>query len=101
MKELIKYSELLYHYLPLFTKKQQKYLSMYFFNDMTYQEISNECHVSPVAVFDLIKRCKKQLLSYESKLNLHKINIERLEYYQKIKDKKIKEELLKIDNIYK
>lgn len=68
---------------------------------MTYQEISNECHVSPAAVFDLIKRCKKQLLSYESKLNLHKINIERLKYYEKIKDKKIKEELLKIDNIYK
>lgn len=101
MKELVKYSELLIHYIPLFTKKQQKYLSMYFFNDMTYQEIANQCKVSSAAIFDLIKRCKKQLLVYESKLHLYKINQERLAIYQDIKDKKLKTLLLKIDNIYR
>lgn len=101
MKELIKYSELLIHYLPLFTKKQQEYLSMYFFEDMTYQEIANECKVSSAAIFDLIKRCKKQLLVYENKLKLHEINQKRLKFYKNIADKKLKANLLKIDNIYK
>lgn len=100
MKELIKYSELLIHYLPLFTKKQQKYLSMYFFEDMSYQEIAKECNVSPVAIFDLVKRCKKQLVKYEQNLKLYEINQKRLKIYQEIKDKKLKSKLLEIDDIY-
>jgi len=69
MKNL-KVSYLLDFYGKLFSEKQQEFLEMYFQDDMSLSEIAEVTGITRQGVYDNIKRCEKEILSLESKLNL-------------------------------
>jgi predicted DNA-binding protein YlxM (UPF0122 family) len=98
-KQIFKYSELLIHYLKLFTKKQQAYLTDYFLYDLSFQEIAKKYHVSTMAVADSINRSKKTLNYYESNLHLYEKSTQRRKVYNKIHQTTIKNKLLAIDKL--
>jgi uncharacterized protein len=63
---------LLDFYQALLTPKQRGYMEMYYLEDYSLGEISEEANVSRQAVYDNIKRTETMLESYEEKLNLYK-----------------------------
>ncbi len=69
MKNL-KVSYLLDFYGNLFNAKQREILEMYFQEDMSLSEIASVVSMSRQGVYDNIKRCEKEILSLEGKLNL-------------------------------
>ncbi|MHA6251323.1 putative DNA-binding protein [Oceanobacillus sp. CAU 1775] len=58
-------------YHELLTPKQQKYMKMYYLEDLSLSEISELFSVSRQAVYDNIKRTEAMLESYEEKLHLY------------------------------
>ncbi len=67
-----KYQILLSYYKELLTSKQKQILEMYYEQNLTIVEISKNLNTTKEAVFDLIKRVKKKLDTYEEKLQLYK-----------------------------
>lgn len=57
-------------YGGLLTEKQRTCLSLYFYDDLSLSEISEELGVSRQAVHDLLKRVEQILERYEIKLGL-------------------------------
>lgn len=57
-------------YGGLLTDKQRNCLNMYFYDDLSLSEISEELGVSRQAVHDLLKRVEQTLEKYEGKLGL-------------------------------
>ena len=57
-------------YGGLLTDKQRNCLNMYFYDDLSLSEISEELGVSRQAVHDLLKRVEQTLEKYEEKLGL-------------------------------
>ncbi len=57
-------------YGSLLTEKQQRCMELYFCDDLSLAEISEELEVSRQAIHDLIKRVEHTLERYESKLAL-------------------------------
>ena len=64
-------------YAALLTDKQRDIMEWYYNDDLSLAEIAEVNKTSRQAIHDLIKRCYKQLLSYESKLNLLQKSINR------------------------
>ena len=98
MEDRFKISILLDHYGPLLTEKQLDIMSLYYNEDLSLADISEINKTSRQAIYDLIKRCCKQLLVYEKKLELMKKQNYRLrkkdDLMQKIKENHISEKLL-------
>ena len=98
MEDRFKISILLDHYGPLLTEKQLDIMSLYYNEDLSLAEISEINKTSRQAIYDLIKRCCKQLLVYEKKFELMKKQNYRLrkkdDLMQKIKENHISEKLL-------
>ena len=98
MDDRFKISILLDHYGPLLTEKQLDIMSLYYNEDLSLAEISEINKTSRQAIYDLIKRCCKQLLVYEKKLELMKKQNYRLrkkdDLMQKIRENHISEKLL-------
>ena len=57
-------------YSELLTEKQRQIFELYYFNDLSLNEIASEMEVTAQAVSDLLKRTAKHLENYEEKLNL-------------------------------
>lgn len=70
MEDRIKISILMDHYKVLLTEKQKEIMGFYFDQDLSLAEIAEFTNTSRQAVYDIIKRCNKLLLDYESKLKL-------------------------------
>ena len=77
MNKKIYFNNLYDYYSMLFTDKQREYYEDYCFKDLSLAEIAELNNTSRQAIHDLIKRCYKQILSYEDKLNLLKKSLER------------------------
>mgnify|MGYP002561889864 CR=1 FL=1 len=93
MEKFIYLNNLYDLYGLLLTKKQQLYFEEYYFNNLSYGEISEKYQISRNACFRQLKIIENKLLEYEEKLKLfykkEKIN----DIIKNIDDSKIKEEL--------
>ena len=78
IEQVIKISQLYDFYSELLSDKQRQYLDDYYFNDLSLTEISENYNISKQAVSNNIKRTITELEQYEEKLNLIKLNNERL-----------------------
>lgn len=78
IEQVIKISQLYDFYSELLSEKQKQYLNDYYFNDFSLTEISENYDISKQAVSNNIKRTITELDQYEEKLNLIKLNNERL-----------------------
>jgi len=113
--KIVQMSLLFDFYGQLLTEKQQKVLQLYYGNDWSLGEISEQEGLSRQAIYDHVKRAEKILFEYEMKLglvqkfvstqnqireilkNLENLEKKILESYPK--DKSILEEFENIKNI--
>lgn len=77
MEDRVEISLLMDYYGSLLTEKQRDIMDWYYNDDLSLAEIAEINKTSRQAIHDLIKRCYKQLLSYESKLNLLQKSLDR------------------------
>lgn len=91
MEDRVEISLLMDFYSSLLTEKQYKIMELYYNEDLSLAEIAELNNTSRQAIHDLIKRCYKQFLSYESKLNLLKKNFSKekiiMNLLEELKDK--------------
>ena len=92
MEDRVEISLLMDLYGALLTEKQINIMELYYNDDLSLAEIAELNNTSRQAIHDLIKRCYKQFLSYESKLNLLEKSLE--------KEKKISEFLDEVNKKY-
>lgn len=70
MEKIVEQGLLYDFYGELLTEHQKQIYEDAVYNDMSLSEIAEEKGISRQGVHDLIKRCNKLLLDYESKLHL-------------------------------
>ena len=96
MEKFIYLNNLFDIYQDLLTEKQQMYFKDYYFNNLSYGEISDKYNISRNAIFRQLKIIENKLINYEEKLKLlekkQKIN----DIIEIVKDKRIKDALLNI-----
>ena len=94
IEQIIKVSQLYDFYSELLSQKQKQYLNDYFFNDLSLTEISENYEISKQAVSNNIKRTIIELEQFEEKLNLIRLNNERLFILNEIRKLTDNEEIL-------
>ncbi len=96
MEELFYYNELYDLYSKLLTEKQRKYFEDYYFNNLSYSEMSDSYQVSRNAVFKQLHITVEKLKEYEEKLKLLEKKQKLLKIMATIKDKETIKELEKL-----
>ncbi|AGR42373.1 YlxM family DNA-binding protein [Spiroplasma diminutum] len=97
IKKTANLAELYDHYKNLLTEKQTQYFELYFFEDLTLQEISEEFGVSRNAVYDSINKTSALLVDLEEKLKVKLRSSNIKESLDKWKNKKISTEDLIVE----
>lgn len=80
-------------YGKLLTNKQQQYFIDYYFNNLSYGEISIKYDITRNAIYHQLKLIEKKLIFYEEKLKLYSKKEKINDIIKLINDSKIKEEL--------
>ncbi|RYD02755.1 hypothetical protein N752_23530 [Desulforamulus aquiferis] len=70
MKEIHKINLLYDFYGSLLTERQQKFIELYYSDDLSLGEIAEQFEVTRQAVHDTLKRSEQTLENYEKKLGL-------------------------------
>ncbi len=71
MEKYVYLNELFDLYGELLTEKQQKYFKDYYFNNLSYGEISTKYGVSRNAIYHQLQLIEKKLTFFEEKLKLY------------------------------
>ena len=98
LEKSIYINELYDLYGSLLTKKQQEMIELYYCEDFSLSEISEQFNVSRNAVYDCLKKGIKQLENYEKELKLHQKEEELTKFFNEIKLKN-KEQISLIEEI--
>ena len=96
LEKLVEIGLLFEQYKMLLTDKQREIVSLYYNEDYSLGEISENLNVSRQGIYDTLKRSEKILKDYEAKLGLVKKSKEREKITQVIYNKvvDIKQDLL-------
>lgn len=96
LEKLVEIGLLFEQYKMLLTDKQREIVSLYYNEDYSLGEISENLNVSRQGVYDTLKRSEKILKDYEAKLGLVKKSKEHEKFTQDIYNKvvDIKQDLL-------
>mgnify|MGYP004451727911 FL=1 len=70
MEKLLEEALLYDFYGELLTTHQKEIYEDFVLNDLSLSEIADERDISRQGVYDIVKRCRKQLQGYEQKLHL-------------------------------
>lgn len=98
-ENLLQISNLIDVYGNLLTDKQLNYIKMYYFEDLSLNEIADEFNVSKNAVYDSITKSINNLKEIDDKLNFISKREQRIKLYSKIDNEDLKKELMKIDSL--
>lgn len=91
------YLVLLYDYYgELFNDKQKEYFELYYFDNLSLGEISENLGISRNAIHKRIKLVENKLLFYESKLKFFSKSNKILDVVNDISDNKIREKIINI-----
>lgn len=71
MEKFVYLNNLFDLYGKLLTPKQQKYFISYYFNNLSYGEISEKYGISRNAIYRQLKLIEKKLMFYEENLKLY------------------------------
>lgn len=87
-------------YGELLTEKQKEYFKLYYEEDLSYGEISENFNVSRNAVFKQLKNCEENLENYESKLKLVEKYMRLNNIKKKLIDNGLDDIALELDDIF-
>ena len=88
------YIVILYDYYgELLSDKQKEYFELYYFDNLSLSEISENDGKSRNAIHKNIKGAESKLLEYEEKLGIYKRDLKLREIADKIDNKEIKKEI--------
>ena len=93
MEKLVYLNCLFDLYGVLLTDKQQVYFKEYYFNNLSYGEISEKYDISRNAIFKQLKIIEEKLRFYEEKLKLYAKKQKINDIIELIDNKKIKDDL--------
>ena len=86
LEKSIYINELYDLYGSLLTKKQQEIIELYYCEDLSLSEISEQLEVTRNAVYDCLKKGIKQLENYEKELKLLEKRNDLKNYFSKLKE---------------
>lgn len=90
MEKTIYLNNLFDIYGELFTLKQQNYFKDYYFDNLSYGEISEKYGITRNAIFKQLKNMEQKLLFYEEKLKIYDKKIKINDILIMLDNKKIK-----------
>lgn len=76
MDERIYLINLYDYYSELLTDKQRKYFELYYFDNLSLAEISENLNISRTAIYKRLKETESKLNIYENKLKLYEKSLE-------------------------
>jgi len=88
LDRVFRVNKLFSFYGPLLTERQQEFVELYYYHDLSLGEIAEQQEISRQAVYDNLKRSESALEDYEKKLGLAK-------HYEKVN-----QELDKLEKIF-
>ncbi len=98
MNKFLNYNDLFNLYKELLTLKEQEIFALYYEENYSLGEISENLNISRSAVGNTVKIVEKKLDKYESILHMKEMKEKLTDFSEKLADEKLKKELEKIIN---
>ncbi len=98
MNKFLNYNDLFNLYKELLTLKEQEIFALYYEENYSMGEISENLNISRSAVGNTVKIVEKKLDKYESILHMKEMKEKLTDFSEKLADEKLKKELDKIIN---